>query len=150
MIHYLPHTNHEVMKMMRWRGSRRWQVILVLGLIASIVTYQLHAYADSYPWLEDMTLDVKIETDTTIYEWEYENPNSFEYEEGSLIKRGEKAKDSFEHLLQVLDLTQSQITDDMVSELSKEFKQIRRISARRVDGDHCLQTWVWNHNGNEE
>lgn len=97
-----------------------------------------------YHWLEDSTLKASIETEEIIYEWEFENPNLFEYEEGHLIWRGEKAKDSFEELLTVLDLSQPKFSEELMEKINDRYKDVVRLTVKRVDIDQCTQTWVWN------
>lgn len=97
-----------------------------------------------YHWLQDSTLKVTIETEEMIYEWEFENPGMFEYEEGHQIWRGEKAKDSFEELLTVLDLSEPDFSEEVIEKINDRYKDVVRLTVKRVNLDYSMQTWVWN------
>ncbi|MCE7793351.1 hypothetical protein K8O68_13065 [Salipaludibacillus sp. CUR1] len=106
--------------------------------------------AAEHTWYNHSSLKVTIETETKLYEWEYENPDEFEYEEGHTIWRGDQAKQSFEHLLTIIDLTKPVISDEAAEKLSSKYKQIERITVRRIDSDNCIQTWFWNRGDKTE
>ncbi|WP_416151491.1 hypothetical protein ACM26V_11145 [Salipaludibacillus sp. HK11] len=97
-----------------------------------------------YNFLQDSSLKVTIETEEIIYEWEYENPDQFEYEEGDSIFRGEKAKDSFEKMLMMIDLTEPKISDEVANKVNNEYNMLERITIKKIDADQYMQTWVWN------
>ncbi|RKL66721.1 hypothetical protein CR203_12840 [Salipaludibacillus neizhouensis] len=111
-------------------------IFLSMGL-SSVV------YAD-YPWLQDETLKVTIVTDDILYEWEYENPDQFEYEEGNTIYRGDKAKKSFEEILQYIDLSEPELKERLIQQLSDRYAGLNRITVKKKDMNQCLQTWLWD------
>jgi len=97
-----------------------------------------------YHWLQDSTLKVTVETKEIIYEWEFENPDLYEYEEGNLIWRGDQAKDSFEELLAMLDLSRPTLSEEAIKKITDNYEHAERVTVKRVDLNHCMQTWVWN------
>lgn len=119
--------------------------LICVGLFYLISTVQAHS------WYEHAELKITIETATLIYEWEYENPHSFEYEKGNTIVRGEEAKASFEEILHNIDLNSPGIEDKTIQLLEKEkFGQIERMVVRRLDVNHCYQTWLWRKGVNDK
>ncbi|SES35753.1 hypothetical protein [Salipaludibacillus aurantiacus] len=126
-------------------------IILLLLLLISGLAAGKAGLAAEPAWYEHSSLKVTIETETKLYEWEYENPDEFEYEEGHTIWRGDQAKQSFEHLLTIIDLTKPVISDHTAEKLSSKYEQIERITVTRIDSDNCIQTWFWNKGeGTEE
>lgn len=101
------------------------------------------ANEQEYKWLQDSSLKIRITTEDTLYEWEYENPNLFEYEAGSRILRGSEAKESFEQLLEVIDLSEPIISEETVDVVAEHYENPVRIDVKRIDSDRCLQTWLW-------
>lgn len=85
-----------------------------------------------------------LETETEIFEWEYENPESYEYEKGNRIVRGEEAKQSFERLLNHFDLTKKGITDEEIIMLEKEYGiNIIRLVIEHFDRNFQHEVLVW-------
>ena len=116
----------------------------VIALVSFFFIAITPAALAEYQWLQDSTLKVTIETEEMIYEWEFENPDLFEYEEGPFIWRGQKAKDSFEELLTILDLSQPKLSEDVIEEITDQYDLANRLTVKRVGLDHSMQTWVWN------
>ncbi|ADU31480.1 hypothetical protein [Evansella cellulosilytica] len=113
-------------------------VVLLLFLITPVT------FGKEFSWYQHMTLKISLQSKDTYYEWEYENPTSFEYEYGDSIKRGEKAKQSFEAILNHLDLKQAKITDDQINQIEKMgYEEIERFVVRSVDKSGYTRTWIW-------
>ena len=133
----MPHTRHEVI-------SLSWKKIMIFVIIFIFVLPKGMINAADFNWNEHASLKISIKTEDTIYEWEYDNPKSFEFEKGDQIVRGKEAKLSFESVLQHVDLTTDRLEDRMVEKLEKDLRTtIDRIEIYRRDQVYYLQTWLW-------
>jgi len=95
-------------------------------------------------WYEQFSLKVTMETEELLYEWEYENPNSFEFEKGNEIIRGEEAKKSFDDILSVIDLTKPILGDETIEGLENMgYPPIQRLVVHRIDGENRYKVWSW-------
>lgn len=98
----------------------------------------------AFSWLSYAMVKLTIEADQKIYEWEYENPLSFEYEEGDRIIRGKEAKQSFERVIQSFNLAKKRITEEEIVHLEKEMMiHINRVVLRLYDRNFNHAVFVW-------
>src|SRR5690554_1447521 len=117
---------------------------IVSLLIFVMFQQSFPVHVGAFSWYSHATLKITVETLDSIYEWEYENPNSFEYEAGDRIVRGNEAKESFERILHYFDLTSSSINTDTMKKLEEDMKiHILKVVVRRRDRNYKLQTWSW-------
>ncbi|SDZ54788.1 hypothetical protein SAMN05421736_116122 [Evansella caseinilytica] len=124
-----------------------WKRVLTLALAVTSL-YALPAAAE-FNWYEHSSLKITMETEQVLYEWEYENPASFEFEKGERIVRGEKAKASFEDILSHVDLAVDKIPDETIKRLEGNgYPPIKRLIIYRHDPGRRYQIWSWPH-GNE-
>lgn len=114
-------------------------------IICFLLLFSLNVKA-SFPWLEYESLKITIETGHILYEWEYENPSSFEFEKGDQIIRGEEAKKSFEQVLSIINISKPTISDEIIHQLEEthSFSNIRKVVVYSTDRDGFLKTWLWN------
>ncbi|MBM7096448.1 hypothetical protein JSY36_11895 [Bacillus sp. H-16] len=112
-------------------------IVILLSLLAVIP-----AHSDM-PWLNNASLKVTVETEDTLYEWEYENPRDFEFERGSTIVRGDAARESFEEILTFLDLSRPTLSNEEVQKMAHKYGNVKKVVIKRVDKDRCFQTWKW-------
>ncbi|MBU9712938.1 hypothetical protein [Evansella tamaricis] len=121
------------------------KLLISLSVISIIYISFYTPEGNAHSWYTHSYLKLTIETDEVFYEWEYENPNSFEFEKGNRIVRGEEAKESFENMLSKFDLSETTIDDEVVSLLEQEgLSHINRIVIHRLDFDNGYKTWLWN------
>ncbi|WP_078595044.1 hypothetical protein [Evansella clarkii] len=98
----------------------------------------------SFDWQQYRTLKITFESEEKVFEWEYENPSSFEYEEENTIWRGETARKSFENILAHFDLNEAVITDETAAKFERMyFGPPERIVIHSVDGEDNARTWHW-------
>ena len=121
-----------------------YKKIFILLFVISI--YLPVPFAEAFSWYEQTELKITIETDRMIYEWEYENPDEYEYEEGNTIWRGDVAKDSFENILSFLDLAKPDISQEVINSIEQKtgINDINRVVIYRVDAEKNFKTWHWN------
>ncbi|TCP32066.1 hypothetical protein EV207_10138 [Scopulibacillus darangshiensis] len=81
------------------------------------------------------------------YEWEYTNPNEFEFEKGNKVIKGNKAEAKVKDIYNLLHISKDAKVEDMVSALKKHgYNDIDRLDVRVIDRDDALFTWVWHKN----
>ncbi|WP_280769914.1 hypothetical protein [Salipaludibacillus daqingensis] len=119
-----------------------------IGVI--FVVFSTQSVLAEYDWLKDSMLKISIETEEEMYEWEFENPDEFEYEKGDMIWRGEKAKRSFEDILALIDLSEPELSETVINDVSKHYTGIKRLTIKRERFDQPMQTWVWNNREDEK
>lgn len=121
-----------------------WTIVSSFSVLL-VFTMSLHVQA--FSWYDHKELKVTIETEDMIYEWEYENPDSFEYEEGNTIVRSDKAKKSFESVISFIDLSKSIIDDDTIRVLENVgYENVTNVVVKRIDRDENKQSWIWTNN----
>ncbi|MDQ0255030.1 hypothetical protein J2S74_002412 [Evansella vedderi] len=123
------------------------KILLLIVIIGFLFTSPIDVKGNEFSWYSHKILKVTIVTEDIYYEWEYENPDSFEYEEGNTIVREQEAKESFKQILTYFDLTRDTITNEQISSLEKNgYESIVRAVVKRVDRNDHFQTWIWNRN----
>lgn len=123
-----------------------WIKVILLFVMSMGVSSVVDA---EYSWLQDESLKVTIVTEDTLYEWEYENPDQYEYEVGNTIYRGEDAKNSFEEILQHVDLSEPKLKEETIQQLNNIYPGFKRITMERKDMEQCFQTWLWDEKQEE-
>jgi hypothetical protein len=84
-----------------------------------------------------------LENDVT-YEYEYDNPHHYEYEEGRQVVRGEEAKQKVVELLTLIKLNENSKIEDIVRELKQHHPDVVKVDIRYMNDDNKLFTWVWH------
>ncbi|MBU9721128.1 MULTISPECIES: hypothetical protein [Bacillaceae] len=122
-----------------------YRKLLTASLLILFLVLGSQSYGAYSEWNEYATFKITIEAEGIIYEWEYENPDSFEYEIENRIYRGIEAKESFEEILAILDLSKDTIVDEEISLLrEKGLGDIERVEVRQRDRNLFLTTWLWS------
>ncbi|UCZ52273.1 hypothetical protein LGQ02_15690 [Bacillus shivajii] len=118
------------------------RIIFIFIVLLSFFISSHHTLA--FDWYENIEMKVTILTTDIEYEWEYENPNDFEYEKGQTIIKGKKAKEEYEQLLSHLDLSNEKFDDQHILKLEEiGIKNIERVEVHLVDGEGNYKTWLW-------
>ncbi|MDG5786995.1 hypothetical protein QA612_05780 [Evansella sp. AB-P1] len=117
---------------------------------SSIVIFSLlinfNTDVQAFSWYEQISLKITMKTEETLYEWEFENPNSFEFEKGDKIIRDVEAKESFESILHFIDLSEPTINDETIKILEQNgYPNINKIVINRLDYKQRNQTWIWKN-----
>jgi hypothetical protein len=78
------------------------------------------------------------------YEWEYSNPDEFEYEHGNTVDKDGQARREVTKMFSYLNISPNAKVDNMVKRLKKDgHEQIQRLDVRWIDSKEKLYTWVW-------
>ncbi len=121
---------------------RKWMMISIILLGIFFTADETFAF----DWYENIEMKVTIWANDIEYEWEYENPDMFEYEKGNTIVKGEEAKVEYEKLLSHIDLSEPKLTNEQIHELEKlDLHGIERMEIHLLDGNHRYKTWVWKN-----
>ncbi|UOE93438.1 hypothetical protein [Alkalihalobacillus sp. LMS39] len=117
--------------------------LLVIGLLSLTLSFPLQAQAI----MMNNSVRITVVEQDTVYEWEYDNPNKYEYEEGETVIRGEKAKEEVEKILSALKLKEDSERDELLSRLKQHgFSKVTRMDIRLMNEKGELFTWIWEQN----
>jgi len=78
-------------------------------------------------------------------EWEYENPDEFEFEIGSTVIKGDKAEREVRKMYNALHLDESRKVQEIKQILEQlGYQSIDRFVVRLKGFDEHVMTWSWN------
>lgn len=131
------HVKNEVMYMKKW-----YVIPLIPFLLLMIIGGPINAAGTELMTL--FSIRITVVDNGVEYEWEYDNPNQYEYEQGERVIKGAKAKEEMEKILRVLQLDEQEDVTNYVKRLKEsQFKELDRIDIRFMNGEGKLFTWVW-------
>ncbi|MBF0706244.1 MULTISPECIES: hypothetical protein [Bacillales] len=88
-----------------------------------------------------------VVTNGVEHEWEFSSPNEFEVENGTVVEKGDRAKDEVEALFQHLEVTEIARVEELVKKMDTfGYKNAERFELKWMDASGRLYTWVWNQN----
>ncbi|WLR60829.1 hypothetical protein [Guptibacillus hwajinpoensis] len=88
-----------------------------------------------------------VVTNGVEHEWEFSSPNEFEVENGTVVEKGDRAKDEVEALFQHLEVTEIARVEELVKKMDGfGYKNAERFELKWMDASGRLYTWVWNQN----
>ncbi|MFK3958121.1 hypothetical protein [Guptibacillus hwajinpoensis] len=88
-----------------------------------------------------------VVTNGVEHEWEFSSPNEFEVENGTVVEKGDRARDEVEALFQHLEVTEIASVEELVKKMdSFGYKNAERFELKWMDASGRLYTWVWNQN----
>lgn len=98
--------------------------------------------------LKSSTFKVTIISGGEEMEWEYENPDDFEFEKGNTVMKGERAKKEVIELFHSLDLKIDTDVQDIKQVLEKKgYKEMDQFIIRLKNFDEQLYVWKWEKQG---
>lgn len=116
------------------------KVFLLLALF--VLWHASHPAAATL--LNTSSFQVTIVRGGVEYEWEYSNPDEFEYEFGSRILKGEKAAETVKEMYNLLQVSPEATVKQMMQALrEKGYHDIERLDVRWINDKGKLYTWVW-------
>ncbi|WP_026690659.1 hypothetical protein [Alteribacter aurantiacus] len=125
--------------------KKRIFVWMTMFMMINVVTSPVQAQTITDELLAYSEVKVTLVADGTEYEWEYQNPHSYEFEKGSFVAKGEEAKEDVLNVFDALSLNKNADVEGMVKRLKElGYKDISSFRASLIDRDRCLYTWVWN------
>lgn len=92
----------------------------------------------------NMFIKISLVESGNEYEWEYDNPNKYEYEVGETVIKGERAEKEFIKMLNKIQLHEEANIDNMVQLLKESgYPNLERLDIRMMSMNGKLFTWVW-------
>ncbi|MED1600275.1 hypothetical protein [Alkalihalophilus marmarensis] len=92
-----------------------------------------------------LSFRVTITEQDVTYEYEFDNPDYYEYEEGNHVERGAEAKQKVTRLVSLIKLEEDAVIDAMVRELKQIHPNVSKVDIRYMNEENKLYTWVWNN-----
>ncbi|WP_054703910.1 hypothetical protein [Bacillus sp. JCM 19041] len=93
--------------------------------------------------MESFSVRVSLIENETIYEWEYDNPDHYEYEVGNTVQKGKEAQSHVKQLLSELQLNEQTTADEYAEKLKQRFPNMQRLEIRWMNKDSERYTWLW-------
>ncbi|WP_078555483.1 hypothetical protein [Bacillus alkalicellulosilyticus] len=93
--------------------------------------------------MENNSVRITIIDKGMTYEWEYDNPNKYEYEIGEKVVKGTDAKKEVIRMISLLKLNENAEVEDMLECVQKQYQDIERLDVRMMNAEGQLFTWVW-------
>lgn len=113
-----------------------WICIVMIVNIQSIYAMNLMDYS---------FLKIAVVDGGKNYEWEYENPDQFEYEFGEKVIKDERAKQQFIEMIKILQFQPEAKVEQMVDLLKQNgYPNIEKLDIRLMDQKGKLMTWIWH------
>lgn len=79
------------------------------------------------------------------FQWEYDNPNEYEYEHGNTIVKNDEARRQVKKIFRYLHISPTAKTPDMLKKLKQDgHLNLDSVKIKWIDSDEKLYTWVWN------
>jgi len=116
---------------------------LIIGM-AMILTVSGTAYASGVELVNSMSFKITIVENGIEHEWEYHNPDEYEYEKDRHVFKGNTVKKDVHHMFELLDVSEKADVNQMVSRLKKNgYENMERLDVRWINEKNELYTWVW-------
>jgi hypothetical protein len=132
------HVTNEVMYM------RKGCVVLIILSLLLIALSSPASAAAGTELMSMFSIRITVVEDGIEYEWEYDSPNQYEFEQGEHVIKGAPAKEKMEQILQVLSLDEKEDVDQYVKRLKdSQYPNLDRVDIRYMNGEGDLYTWVW-------
>ncbi|MFC7393654.1 hypothetical protein [Scopulibacillus cellulosilyticus] len=117
---------------------KRWMIWIVFIVFVPVVTSYASSLENQYSFKMTVIMDGKE------YEWEYANPDEYEFEKGSRVIKGKEAENKVKMIYQLINVSKKTKVEDMVDALKRHgYKNIDALDVRVINSDEELYTWVW-------
>lgn len=117
--------------------SRMIFFTIVFMLIQSL---SVHA-ASGTELMNCFSVRITIVENELEHEWEFDNPNRYEYEKGNTVIKGEKAKAEVTSLLKELQLSEKKTKEDYAIILKHKFPELEQFEIHWMNRDS--ERFVW-------
>jgi hypothetical protein len=116
--------------------------LIVLCLVALFVLNYSRAEAADV-W-NSVSFKLTIYVNGEELEWEYLNPDEFEFEKGTTVYKNNEVQKQIEKLFSELNISEKAKVKDMVKHLKeKGYRDMDRLDVRWMNSKEELFTWVW-------
>jgi hypothetical protein len=118
--------------------------LLLLGLIFFM---SQNATNGNTEMLNSISFKLTIWQHNVEYEWEYQNPDEFEYEKGFTVLKNKSVKKEIIQWFNKLNVSETTRVEDMLAVVQQNgFKDTDKFEVRWINNDEELFTWVWDKN----
>lgn len=93
--------------------------------------------------MESFSLRVTVIAEGVEHQWEYDNPNHYEYEKGNYVIKGEEAQTHVEEIVDLLQINEETTEVEYADRLSAKFPNMERLEIRWMNRDSERFTWLW-------
>ncbi|MEB1807786.1 MAG: hypothetical protein LPK26_10960 [Bacillaceae bacterium] len=119
------------------------RLFLLMVILTVLFSFQAAGLASEL--MDKFAVRITVIENGIIHEWEYDNPDKFEFETGNVIKRGKEAEKEVQSMISLIQLREDTKVEFMVKQLKENgYKDIERLDIRMINGEGKLFTWVWN------
>jgi hypothetical protein len=118
--------------------------LLLISLVCFLFLPSLTFANDDLYMLDSMSFKATIIIDGVETEWEYVNPDEYEWEKGNEVIKDEKAKQEVQKIFKKLNVDKNSKVEEMVKAIEEMgYSNIEKFDVRWIDRDGELYTWVW-------
>ncbi|SDB83341.1 hypothetical protein [Shouchella lonarensis] len=118
------------------------KVCMLVGCMWLLVYGHMHAVSGT-DLMQAFSMRVTVFSEGTTYEWEYDNPNHFEYEIGKKVMKGADAKPEVERIMERLRLSEHTSKEVYAKRMKKIFPEMKKLEIRWVNAKSERYTWLW-------
>ncbi|HHY72729.1 MAG TPA: hypothetical protein GX497_05810 [Bacillus bacterium] len=117
-------------------------IIIAISTFVILAGFPFNTAADDL--INCVAFKITLVSEGQEIEWEYENPDGFEYEVGSTVIKGQNAKEEVEKMYNALQLTKSTEVEEIKQILEKQgYDKLEKFVVRLKYFDEELLTWSW-------
>ncbi|WP_078391937.1 hypothetical protein [Shouchella patagoniensis] len=117
-------------------------IMLTIILYTASVSSPTNAVSGS-ELMDSSSVRVTLIENEIIYEWEYDNPDHYEYEVGNTVQKGKEAQLHVRQLLSELQLNEQTTAEEYAERLKQRFPHLERLEIRWMNKDSKRFTWLW-------
>jgi hypothetical protein len=100
--------------------------------------------------LNSISFKLTIWQNNMEYEWEYHNPDEFEYEKGFTVMKNNSVKKEIIGWFGKLNVSETSNVEDMLAVVQQNgFKNVDKFEVRWMNNEEELFTWIWDKNMGE-
>jgi len=99
--------------------------------------------AEADELMESFALRVTIETKDGGYQWRFDSPDFYEFQDGDRVLRSEDAKEHVENMSKQLHVNEKVTADQLAERIKQHFPKLRKMDVRWKNGEGELYTWRW-------
>lgn len=119
----------------------------VMLFLAVFILLSNVAHAQTANLQNSRSFKVTVIENGVEFEWEYSNPDEYEYEHGNTVIKNDEARRQVEMVFRYLNISPDAKVKDMVHHLKKDgHVNLERLEVQWINGKDKLYTWVWNKN----
>lgn len=120
---------------------KKVKIIILIALVLMLLQSFPVKAASGTELMDCFSVRVTLVENEVEHEWEYDNPNRYEYEKGNVVIKGKEAKSEVTHLLQQLQLSEEKRKEDYAATLKSMFPHLERFEIHWMTRNSERFTW---------